>query len=151
MADLLPVQQQMADLLQAGHVLTVRWNCGGDESFVTAELDGAEVRADYDKDADFVVLLDSYLTELLALPDAGDFSMEGTGRIFREEADIVMEYESVFTDDGAGLLSDEEWREMGLDPDEWRSEAKAPAADDAPAEPQPDPTYSGRRVLFALT
>ncbi|MGI4762139.1 MAG: hypothetical protein ACRYF0_15635 [Janthinobacterium lividum] len=151
MADLLPVQQQMADLLQAGRALTVRWNCGGDESFVTTELDGAEVRADYNNDADFAMLLDRYLTELLDLPDAGEFSMEGTGRIFREEADVVIEYESVFTDDGTGLLSDEEWREMGLDPDEWRSEAKAPNADGAPAEPQPDPTYSGRRVLFTLT
>jgi hypothetical protein len=151
MADLLPVQQQLADLLQAGHALTVRWDCGGDESFVTTELDGTEVQADYSNDADFAVLLDRYLTELLDLPDAGDFHMEGTGRIFLDEVEVVIEYQSVFTDDGTDLLTDEEWREMGLDPDEWRSEAKAHAADGTMAEPQPDPSYSGRRVLFTLT
>lgn len=150
MAELLPVQQQIADLLQAGHTLAVHWDCGGDESFVTTEVDGAEVRADYGNDADFAMLLDRYLTELLDLPDAGDFHMEGDGRIFREEASVVIEYESVFTDDGSDLMTAEEWREMGLDPAELLSKAKEPAAEGEPAESQSDPFYSGRRVLFTL-
>lgn len=150
MADLLPVQQQIADLLQAGRTLTVHWDCGGDESFVTTEIDGEEVRANYEDDADFPQLLDRYLTELLDLPDAGDFHMEGDGRIFREEADVVIDYQSVFTDVGTDLLTDEEWREMGLDPAEWQSKAKEPTAEGESAELQPDPSYSGRRVLFTL-
>lgn len=150
MAELLPVQQQIADLLQAGHTLTVHWDCGGDESFVTTEVDGAEVQADYGNDADFPTLLDRYLTELLDLPDAGDFHMEGNGRIFLEEASVVIEYESVFTDDGSDLLTAEEWREMGLDPAEWQNEAKEPTAEGETAESQADPYYSGRRVLFTL-
>jgi hypothetical protein len=150
MAELLPVQQQIANLLQAGHTLAVHWDCGGDESFVTTKIDGEEVQADYDNDADFAMLLDRYLTELLDLPDAGDFHMEGNGRIFREQANVVIDYESVFTDDGTDLLTAEEWREMGLDPAEWQSEAKEPTAEGDTAEPQPDPSYSGRRVLFTL-
>lgn len=150
MAELLPVQKQIADLLQAGHTLAVHWDCGGDESFVTTEVDGAEVRADYDNDADFAMLLDRYLTELLDLPDAGDFHMEGNGRIFREEASVVIEYESVFTDDGSDLMTADEWREMGLDPAELLSEAKEPAAEGETTESQSDPFYSGRRVLFTL-
>jgi hypothetical protein len=150
MAELLPVQQQIADLLQAGHTLAVHWDCGGDESFVTTEVDGAEVRADYGNDADLPTLLDRYLTELLDLPDAGDFHMEGDGRIFQEEASVVIEYESVFTDDGSDLMTADEWREMGLDPAEWLSEAKEPAAEGETTESQFDPTYSGRRVLFTL-
>lgn len=150
MADLLPIQHQLAGLLQAGHMLTVHWNCDGDESFVTTKVDGEEVRADYGNDADFAMLLDRYLTELLDLPDAGDFHMKGNGRIFREEASVVIEYESVFTDDGSDLLTAEEWREMGLDPAEWQTAAKEPAAEGEPAESPSDPTYSGRRVLFTL-
>lgn len=152
MAELLPVQQQIANLLQAGHTLTVRWDCGGDESFVYTELDGQEVRADYNNDADFPFLLDRYLTELLELPDAGDFQMEGTGRIFRESDEVIIDYQSVFTDDGSDLLTDEEWREIGIDPAEWRSEATTAGAEGATAttDPQPDPYFSGRRVLFTL-
>nr|GFD51905.1 hypothetical protein [Tanacetum cinerariifolium] len=77
--------------------------------------------------------------------------MEGTGRIFQEGAEVIIEYQSVFTDDGSDLLTDEEWREIGIDPAEWRSEA-APAAEGATAttDPQPDPYFSGRRVLFTL-
>lgn len=151
MAELLPVQQQIAALLQAGRTLTVHWDCGGDESFVTTEIDGEEVRANYEDDADLPQLLDRYLTELLDLPDAGDFHMEGDGRIFREEADVVIEYESVFTDDGTDLLTPEEWRELGVDLTEWQSEAKDSTAEGEPAESQSDPCYSGRRVLFTLT
>ena len=150
MAELLPVQQQIADLLQAGHTLAVRWDCGGDESFVYTEVDGQEIRADYGNDADLAYLLDRYLTELLELPDAGDFQMEGTGRIFREGPEVIIEYQSVFTDDGSDLLTDEEWREIGIDPAEWRTEATNTGAEGATTELQPDPYFSGRRVLFTL-
>lgn len=153
MAELTLVQRQIADLLQAGHILTVRWDCGGDESFVYTELDGQEVQANYSNDADFPSLLDRYLTELLELPDAGDFQMDGTGRIFREGTEIIIECQSEFIDDGSGLLTDEEWRELGIDPAEWRSEVVTAGAEDAApsTEYQADPSYSGRRVLFTLT
>lgn len=153
MAELTLVQRQIADLLQAGHALAVRWDCGGDESFVYTELDGKEIRADYNNDTDLAFLLDRYLTELLELPDAGDFQLEGTGRIFQEGAEVIIEYQSVFTDDGSDLLTDEEWREIGIDPAEWRSEAATPGAAGATAttDPQPDPYFSGRHVLFTLT
>jgi hypothetical protein len=150
--ELIPIQRQIADLLQAGHTLAVRWDCGGDESFVYTEVDGQETRADYENDNDLAFLLDRYLTELLELPDAGDFHMEGTGRIFREGAEVIIDYQSVVTDDGSDLLTDEEWREIGIDPTEWRGEATTTGAEGAATtDPQPDPYFSGRRVLFALT
>jgi hypothetical protein len=152
MAELLPLQQQITSLLQVGHTITVRWDCGGDESFVYTQLDGQEVESDYSNDKDLAYLLDRYLTELLDLPDAGDFHMEGTGRIFQEGQKIVIDYQSVFTEAGdEDLLTDDEWREMGLDPDEWRSEPKAPSTDPAATTaPVNDPFYSGRKVLFIL-
>jgi hypothetical protein len=156
MAELTSVQQQLAALLTTNHLISVRWDCGGDESFVTTEVDGQEVAADYGNEADFAYQLDCYLTELLELPDAGDFSMQGTGRIFVTDNEVIIEYQSEFTDTGDDdLLTDDEWLAMGLDPAEWRTEAAASANQEALKGPEDtsqgaDAYYSGRRVLFHL-
>lgn len=177
MAELLPVEQQIAQTLQAGHALSVRWDCGGDESFVYTQLDGQEIRADYGNSNDLAYLLDQYLTDLLQLPDAGEFAMEGTGRIFREGPAVLIEYQSramVYWEDFG--LTDEELRELGVElPDRpaLPTDSEAPALGTAPTgaeesqeeadkigeEEEEDAgtfdqdmsdEYSGRRVLFML-
>ena len=97
MAELTLVQRQIADLLQAGHTLTVRWDCGGDESFVYTQVDDKEVKANYLDDNDLHVLMNEYITEILDLPAAGDFSMQGTGHIFQEGKEIIISYQSQAT------------------------------------------------------
>lgn len=168
-----PVEQKIAETLQAGHTLTVRWDCGGDESFVTAEVDGKELDLDYEKqDTDFGFVLDRYLTEKLDLPDVGEFSMQGGGRIFLDGREVVIEYESRAVtywddnDDWKAEFSDEELTAMGVElPDRTPAPDAPPAtptaeqpteAEDDEAEPEGkldqdmSDDYSGRRVLFTL-
>lgn len=168
MTNLTSVQQQLANLLQAGHTLTVRWDCGGDESFVTTEVDGQVVDADFENETDFAFSLDRYLTELLELPDAGEFQMQGTGRIYQQGSDVLIEYQSraeVYWEDFG--LSDEELRELGVELPARPAEGAPPtttsagpngeahADEENESKPTYDPdmsaAFSGQRVLFSLT
>ena len=135
------VENQIAQLLRQGQVLTVRWDCGGDESFVTTEVDGLEQEADYGDKQNFAVLLDRYITETLNLPDVGEFSMQGTGRIFQEGQEVVLDYESratTYWDDDDDSWKDEftaeQLADMGLSP----RESAPPSTDESAAtESQP--------------
>lgn len=134
------VENQIAQLLRQGQVLTVRWDCGGDESFVTTEVDGVEQEADYADKQSFTVLLDRYITETLDLPDVGEFSMQGTGRIFQEGQEVILDYESratTYWDDDDDSWKDEftaeQLADMGLSPRESAPLPDEPAA----AESQP--------------
>ena len=106
------------------------------------------------------MLLDRYLTDLLQLPDAGEFQMQGTGRIYQEGAAVLIEYQSrawVYWEDFG--LTDEELRELGVElpaPPTAPTEAAPPEAAEAPGEhgdnfdQDMSDEYSGRRVLFTL-
>ena len=167
MAELTAVQQQLANLLQAGRTLTVRWDCGGDQSFVTTEVDGQEVAANYESEADFAFSLDRYLTELLELPDVGEFQMQGTGRIYQQGREVLIDYQSraeVYWEDYG--FSDEELRELGVELPARPAAEATPAADaaspggeqadedEAESQPAYDPdmsaAFSGQRILFTL-
>ena len=143
-----PVEQQIAQTLQAGHTLTVRWDCGGDESFVYTAIDGQELDTDYGNDQNLAYLLDGYLTERLNLPDAGDFSMRGVGRIFQENQEVIIDYQSEWWADDSWMddLSDEELAEIGCT-------RPAPADENKNEEPAYESAaeYSGRLVLFTLS
>ncbi|MGI4869926.1 MAG: hypothetical protein ACRYFX_01975 [Janthinobacterium lividum] len=144
------LEPQVRTLLENGHTLTVRWDCGGDESFVYTQLDGQELPAVYDNTPNLARLLDQYLTERLDLPSAGEFSMQGTGRIFQEGAEVVIEYESRATGDNSWMedLSDEELAEMGYT---RPVPAEGDEDDDAstyPPDEEMSAEYTGRQVLF---
>ena len=157
------LEKQITDLLQAGRALTVGWHCGGDESFVSTFLDGQPVAANYADAQDLAVLLDAYLTELLDLPSVGEFDMEGEGRIFRDGADIVIEYQSVantyWDEDWKEEFTDEELQAMGVarpepptdESPQPTNEAETPDAEatDGAYDPEMSADYSGREVLFA--
>lgn len=151
----LPAETELLSTLQAGHQLTVRWDCGGDESFVYTQLDGEELEANYSRSNDLPSLLDQYLTERLELPGAGEFSMEGTGRIFQEGQEVVIEYQSQAFADTSWMddMSDEELTAIGY----TRPVPAAEHADDNeeeypsyPPDPEMSDAYSGRLVLFTL-
>lgn len=146
------VENQITQLLQQGQLLTVRWDCGGDESFVTAELNGVEQPANYGDEQDFYVLLDRYITELLDLPDAGEFSMQGTGRIFQEGQEVILDYQSRATtywdnddDSWKDEFTAEQLADMGVSPRESDSTPTAalaatdsyPSANEGDAVPKP--------------
>jgi len=155
------VQQQLAALLIANHLITVRWDCGSDQSFVTTEIDGQEVATDYHDPTNLPVLLDQYLTDLLELPDVGDFEMQGRGRIFLDEATVFIDYQSDYRDytDPAEYLSAEEWRALGVAPFDQPPAEETPKSQVAEEASNTSATtfdqdmgaeYSGRRVLFHL-
>ena len=145
------VENQIAQLLQQGQVLTVGWDCGGDESFVTAELNGVEQPANYGDAQDFYVLLDRYITELLDLPDVGEFNMHGTGRIFLDGKQVILEYQSRATtywdnddDSWKDEFTAEQLADMGVSPRETNPlPADASAVESSPLTSEettlPDP------------
>jgi hypothetical protein len=109
--DSLPAQ--LLALLQTGHTITVRWDCGSDENLVTTQIDG--VTQDFDLGEDYhswhfatqeeyekhlsritnlPILLSSFLAEQLGLPSVGEFHMQGGGQFFLEGRNIVLEFQS---------------------------------------------------------
>jgi hypothetical protein len=117
--DSLPAQ--LLALLQAGHQLTVRWDCGSDDHIVTTYLDGIEQGFHWDEDyylwqfapqkeyeqylsrlTNLPLLLSSFLAEHLGLPSVGEFHMQGGGEISLEGRAIILNFQSDATswDDG---------------------------------------------------
>jgi hypothetical protein len=173
--DSLPTQ--LLTLLQAGHQITVHWDCGGDESFVTTLVDGVvqeqNLGADYydyilldhldvevflSRITNLAVLLNGYLTEFLRLPSVGEFTMRGDGTIFLDGASLVLEYQSE-----ASSWEDEqdpiEWlpeyylsvEELAnLFPDRLGVALAAPESPTRQADLKMSTSYSGRDVLFHL-
>jgi hypothetical protein len=89
---------RVLSLLQAGHALAVRWDCGNDESILFIDLDGAELAFDYTDPNNLAVSLSNYVLDLLELPGIGAFELRGGGRIVLEGDKVVLHYQSEFVD-----------------------------------------------------
>lgn len=176
--DSLPAQ--LAALLQAGHVLTVRWDCGSDDHIVTTQLDGVAQHIDFGEDyyhwqfapqeeyeyylsriTNLPMLLSSFLAERLGLPSVGDFRMQGEGRISLEGPDIVLDFQSDATGWDDGWTPNDQLPEYYLSADElaelFPERLAELAAWDGLArapgsypDPQMSAAYTGREVLFTL-
>lgn len=134
--DTLPAQ--LLALLQAGHQITVRWDCGSDEHIVTTHLDGVAQDFDLGEGYDLwrfapqeeyeqhlsrltnlPLLLNSFLTEHLSLPSVGEFHMQGGGEIFLVEGrTIVLDFQSDATSWDDGWEFDRQLPEYYLSTDE---------------------------------
>jgi hypothetical protein len=126
-------------LLQSGHTLAVRWDCGNDESILFIDLDGAELPFDYTAANDLAVNLCDYLLDLLELPGVGAFELRGGGRIVLEGEEFVLHYKSEFVDyegDWVNELSEEQEAALNA------------GTANAPIDPELSEEYSGRQVLF---
>lgn len=174
----LPVQ--LTALLQAGHAITVRWDCGSDDHMVITYLD--EVAQDVDlgegynlwrfapqeeyeqylsRVTNLPLLLSGFLAEHLGLPSVGEFHMQGGGEIFLEGRTIVLEFQSDATAWDDGWVPDDWLPEYYLSLDELTelfperlTELAAWGGMARPPASHPDPQmsadYSGREILFTL-
>ena len=130
---------RVLSLLQTGHALAVRWDCGNDESILFIDLDGAELAFDYTDPNNLAVSLSNYVLDLLELPGVGAFELRGGGRIVLENGKIVLHYQSEFVDYEGDWL------------DELSEEQKAAlnaGTATAPIDPELSEEYSGQQVLF---
>lgn len=133
------LQARVLALLQGGHTLAVRWDCGNDESLLFIDLDGIELPFDYTAANDLAVNLSSYLLDLLELPGIGVFELRGGGRIMLEGEEVVLHYESEFIDyegDWVAELSEEQEAALNA------------GTANVPIDPELSEEYSGRQVLF---
>lgn len=148
-------KQRLFELLQAGHVVTVHWDCGGDESFVTTHIDGQEAPHD------LLLEVDRLVTEALNLPDAGEFNMEGDGTFYLEGRGVGLDYKSdatVYLDDYDldeeffQQYTDEELLDMGLRRPTPVTIPLAPGKEEPEAVRSPGMSdeYTGRSILFEL-
>lgn len=76
--------------LEAGKILSFKWDCGGDEAIISVYLNG-EMMSYHNA---FVEELSFYLFNKLKLPDAGEFVMQGEGKLLLENDILFLEYES---------------------------------------------------------
>lgn len=126
-------------LLQAGHALAVRWDCGNDESILAIDLDGAELPCNYTDADDLAVNLSNYLLDLLELPGVGAFELRGGGYIVLEGEAVVLHYQSEYIDyDGDWLDELTEEQEAALNA----------GTAHIPIDPELSEEYSGQQVLF---
>lgn len=138
--DFSALQARVLALLQAGHTLAVRWDCGNDESLLFVGLDGVELPFDYTQPAtDLAVSLSNYLLDLLELPGVGAFELRGGGQLTLEGSSIVLHYQSEYVD------YEGEWME-NLTAEQEAAMAAGTAA--TPTDPELSEEYSGRQVLF---
>jgi hypothetical protein len=108
---------QLVKLLLEGKQVTVRWDCGGDESFAYPAVDGKELGFD----DEFGEALAEYIIKKLNLPDAGEFYLKGGGRFFIEDNNkIVIEHMSVM----AGVMDYDEEKEEEIYSEEEEESGK---------------------------
>ena len=157
-----PTQQRLFELLQAGHAVTVHWDCGGDEAFVYTSIDGQQQESSYEP-GDFAYDVECLLAEELELPSAGEFSMEGDGQFYLEGRGVGLNYKSEaqvyedeLDDEFYDDFTDEQLAEMGLERPAPKAETDAAPEEPAEAESPSDQDiwmseeYSGRRILFEI-
>jgi len=130
---------RVLSLLQAGHALSVRWDCGNDESILFIDLDGAELAFDYTAPSDLAVNLSNYVLDLLELPGVGAFELRGGGRIVLKNDKTVLHYQSEFID------YEGEWLDRLSEEQEAALNAGTATA---PIDPELSEEYSGQQVLF---
>lgn len=171
--DSLPTQ--LLALVQAGHQVTVRWDCGGDDNFVTTLVDGVVQEHDlgagyYDwivfehldveeflsRITNLAVLLNGFLTEFLGLPSVGEFTMRGDGTIFLDGSDLVIEYQSHVSswDEEPVEWLPEYYLSLAeladLFPERLGVALGAPESSIRQADSAMSASYSGRDILFHL-
>ncbi|RTQ50139.1 hypothetical protein EJV47_10920 [Hymenobacter gummosus] len=157
-------KQRLFELLQTGHRVSVRWDCGGDESFVYISIDGEEQPNTFEP-GNLAHDVEWLLTEALELPSAGEFSMSGGGQFFLEGRGVGLDYQSdaevyedELDDEFYNDFTDEQLTAMGLTRPGPQDESAVvvPPAESEHAEPaalrdeQMSNEYSGRRILFML-
>jgi hypothetical protein len=171
---------QLTALLQAGHAITVRWDCGSDDHMVTILLDGVAQHFDFGEGYDWwrfaepeeyeqylsrvtnmPLLLSAFLAEHLGLPSVGEFHMQGGGEVFLEGRNIILDFQSDATSWDGGWAPDDWLPEYYLSLEELTelfperlTELMAWGGMVRQPASYPDPQmsadYSGREILFTL-
>ena len=84
------IKSEIMSLLNSGKEIDIKWDCGGDEAILSFFINDKQIS--YDNK--LVEMLDIYLINHLALPSAGEFAMEGGGKIILENNQVFIEYYS---------------------------------------------------------
>ena len=88
------IEEEIRKILIQGGKLVYSWDCGGDEALVTFSGD-TKAKEILDKNELLNDSIEVYLMNLLNLPDAGEFAMEGRGNFFIVDKEIIFTYESI--------------------------------------------------------
>ena len=127
------LKQKIKDILATGKRIKLEWECGGDEAFLYILIDDKQITyKDITDDLEGLIELEIYLMNFLNLPDAGEFSLQGGGKIIEENDNLYLVCESTMS----------YYEEYDEDSDK-NSEPNNPA----PA-PEIDEEFSGKKELF---
>ena len=122
--DLMKLEMELLEVLEAGKKIKLKWDCGGDQAIVTTTID--EIELPYN--SDFLNGLDIYIINYLNLPDIGEFELVGEGEIIDENDNLYLVCEST-------MIGYEEYSE-NYDSSEWK------------VINERDEMYSGKKELF---
>jgi hypothetical protein len=84
------IRKFLTDKIKEGKTITVKWDCGGDEAFAYFFENGEAI-----DDMEISEDLELMIINQLNLPDAGEFVLEGEGRLFLEDDKLLIEYKSI--------------------------------------------------------
>ncbi len=160
------IKETLLQYLDAGKKVTLTWDCGSDEAFVQTSIDGKELSSFVDgeyQQYEFPALLEHFIITELALPSAGEFSLEGKGEIRKENNQLVIVYEAVnlsyedyqyfededdSTENKNTIQEDQKKEDDNEDKDtDYEEEYNSQYVN---ASPEEYAEYSGKKVLFTL-
>jgi hypothetical protein len=84
------IREMLIKEIEQNKIITVKWDCGGDEAFAYFSIDEKTI-----DDPELSEDLEMMIINELDLPDAGEFVLEGKGRIIFENNELYIEYNSV--------------------------------------------------------
>lgn len=123
------LKNKIKEILDSGKEIKLEWECGGDEALLYIIVNDKPISNDYPpSDLEVFGELEIYLMNFLNLPDAGEFSLQGGGKIIEENSNIYLIYESMMS--------------YYEDADEESD------INSMPDEPEIDEEFSGKKELF---
>lgn len=145
------IKEDLLNYLNAGKKVTLTWDCGGDQAIVTTFIEGKELSSFFNgeyQEHEFPALLEHFVITELELPDVGEFSLEGTGEIVKENNKLVIIYEALDLRYEGDYEEDEENTKENTEEDiENEEEYNSSYVN---ASPEEYAEYSGKKVLFTL-
>lgn len=99
------LEEKLSTILNTDQVITIKWDCGGDEALIYPAIDGEELS--YDDPV--TEAISDYLMMQLDLPSVGEYFVKGEGYLELRGEEIYISYNSEANGYGYDYENDTEY------------------------------------------